>query len=151
MATSVASYAALHAAGMPVRQVNPFKLRQFARASGVLAKNDPLDARMIASFVAIMPTRPAQPQAPAAERLAEMLAVRRQLSAEKVAAENASRLLEDAMLQRLSRRRIARLAADIDLLDERLVEIVTTDAASRSSLPTCSRPCQASDQCWPAR
>ena len=38
---------ALLAAGMPVRQVNPFKLRQFARASGVLAKNDPLDARMI--------------------------------------------------------------------------------------------------------
>ena len=43
---------ALLAAGMSVRQVNPFKLRQFARASGVLAKNDPLDARMIASFVA---------------------------------------------------------------------------------------------------
>jgi transposase len=40
---------ALLAAGMPVRQVNPFKLRQFARTSGVLAKNDPLDARMIAS------------------------------------------------------------------------------------------------------
>jgi hypothetical protein len=58
----------------------------------VLAKNDPLDARMIASFVAIMPTRPAQPQEPAAERLAELLGVRRQLSAEKVAAENASRL-----------------------------------------------------------
>ena len=57
---------ALLAAGMPVRQVNPFKLRQFARASGVLAKNDPLDARMIASFVTIMPTRPAQRQAPAA-------------------------------------------------------------------------------------
>src|ERR1043166_5723952 len=33
----------LQAAGMPVRQVNPFKLRQFARGSGVLAKNDPLD------------------------------------------------------------------------------------------------------------
>ena len=120
---------ALLAAGISVRQVNPFKLRQFARASGVLAKNDPLDARMIASFVAIMPTRPAQRPTPAAEQLAEMLAVRRQLSAEKVAAENASRLLEDAMLQRLSRRRIGRLAADIELLDKRLVEIVATDAA----------------------
>jgi transposase len=120
---------ALLAADLPVRQVNPFKLRQFARASGVLAKNDPLDARMIASFVAIMPTRPAQRQAPAAEQLTEMLAVRRQLSAEKVAGENASRLLEDAILRRLSRRRIARLAADIDMLDERLVEIVGTDAA----------------------
>jgi transposase len=120
---------ALLAAGMSVRQVNPFKLRQFARASGVLAKNDPLDARMIASFVAVMPTRPAQRQTLAAERLVEMLAVRRQLSAEKVAAENASRLLEDAMLQRLSRRRIARLAADIDMLDGHLVEVVGTDAA----------------------
>jgi transposase len=119
---------ALLAAGMSVHQVNPFKLRQFARASGVLAKNDPLDARMIASFVAIMPTRPAQRQAPAAERLAEILAVRRQLSAEKVAAENASRLLEDAMLRRLSRHRIGRLAADIETLDQRLVEIVATDA-----------------------
>src|SRR6266480_6986946 len=117
------------AADLPVRQVNPFKLRQFARASGVLAKSDPLDARMIASFVATMPTRPAPRQAPAAERLTEMLAVRRQLSAEKVAAENASRLVEDAMLQRLSRRRIARLAADIDVLDQRLVEIVATDVA----------------------
>jgi len=119
---------ALLAAGMSVRQVNPFKLRQFAKASGVLAKSDPLDARMIASFVAIMPTRPAQRHAPVVERLAEMLAVRRQLCAEKVAAENASRLLEDVMLQRLSRRRIARLAADIDMLDGHLVEIVETDA-----------------------
>ena len=120
---------ALLSAGMPVRHVNPFKLRQFAKASGVLAKNDPLDARMIASFVAIMPTRPALSRPPAVERLVEVLAVRRQLSAEKVAAENASRLLENAMLQRLSRRRIARLAADIDMLDERLVEIVAADAA----------------------
>jgi transposase len=77
----------LLAAGMPARRVNPFKLRQFARASGVLAKNDPLDAHMIASFVAILPTQPAQPRAPAIERLAEMLAVRRQLSVEKVASE----------------------------------------------------------------
>jgi transposase len=120
---------ALLAAGLPVRQINPFKLRQFANASGVLAKNDRLDARMIASFVAVMPTRPAQRHAPAIERLAEMVTVRRHLSEQKVAAENAARLLEDAMLQRLSRRRIAGLAADIAQLDERLVEIVAADAA----------------------
>jgi len=120
---------ALLAADLSVRQVNPFKLRQFARASGVLAKNDPLDARMIASFVAIMPTRPAPRHAPATERLVEILAIRRQLCAEKVAAENASRLLEDTMLQRLSRRRIARLTADIKLLDERMIETIATDSA----------------------
>ena len=76
-----------------------------------------------------MPTRPAQPRPPAIERLTEMLAIRRQLNAEKVAAENASRLLQDTMLQRLSRRRIARLAADIGMLDRRLVEITASDAA----------------------
>src|SRR5215208_6668053 len=38
-------------------------------------------------------------------------------------------LVEDAMLRRLSCRRIARLAADIDLLDGHLVEVVGTDAA----------------------
>ena len=119
---------ALLAAGLPACQVNPFKLRQFARASGVLAKNDPLDTRMIASFVAIMPIRRAQARPLAIERMAEMLAVRRQLNAEKVAADNGGRLLEDAMLQRLSRRRVARLAADIDMLDGQMVEIVQTDA-----------------------
>jgi transposase len=120
---------ALLAAGMSVRQINPFRLRQFARASGVVAKNDPLDARMIASFVSVMPTRSAQRHTPAVERLAETLAVRRQLNSEKIAAENAARLLEDPMLQRLSRRRIARLSADVEKLDERMVEVVAADAA----------------------
>jgi transposase len=35
--------AMLHA-GLPVRSVNPWKLRQFAKAAGRLAKNDRLDA-----------------------------------------------------------------------------------------------------------
>src|SRR5262245_58796585 len=69
---------ALLAAGMSVRQINPFRLRQFARASGLVAKNDPLDARMIASFVAVMTTSPAPPHTPAVERPDSILAVRRQ-------------------------------------------------------------------------
>src|SRR5256885_7048344 len=51
---------ALLAAGMSVRRINPNKLRQFARARGVLAKNDRLDARLMAEYVAIMPTRVVQ-------------------------------------------------------------------------------------------
>src|SRR5262249_39921584 len=106
------------------------KLRQFARASGVLAKSDPLDARMIASFVAIMPTRPAQRTPAGAAQVAEILAVRRQLSAEKGAAENASRLLEDAMLRRLG-------AGLADLL---AISICSTSAWSRSCKRSRARP-----------
>ena len=119
---------ALLAEGISVRQINPFKLRQFAKASGVLAKNDRLDARMIALFVATMPTRPAQ-RNQAAERVGEVVTARRQLSDQKVAAENASRLFEDASLRRLYRRRVARLALDIALLDKRLAEMVSADVA----------------------
>lgn len=61
-------------------QMNPFKLRQFAKASGVLAKNDRLDARMIALFTSVMPTRPAQQRHPVTERLAQIVTARRELS-----------------------------------------------------------------------
>src|SRR6201997_4765485 len=107
---------ALLAADLSVRRINPSKLRQFARARGVLAKNDRLDARLIAEYVAIMPTRVVQRDA-AVERLAEIVTMRRQLCDEHVAAENQAAHLEDAMLRRLSKRRQTRLEADIRLLD----------------------------------
>src|SRR5262249_39875276 len=90
---------ALLAAGLSVRRINPNKLRQFARARGVLAKNDRLDARLIAEDVAILPTRGVQRDA-AVGKLAGIVTMRRQLCDEHVAAENQAAHLEDAMLRR---------------------------------------------------
>src|SRR5260370_25134536 len=70
---------ALLAAGLSVRRINPNKLRQFARARGVLAKNDRLDARLIAEYVAIMPTRVVQRDDPL-ESLPDIAPIPRQLS-----------------------------------------------------------------------
>jgi transposase len=117
---------ALLAAGLSVRRINPAKLRQFARAHGVLAKNDRLDARMIAAYVALIPTRPVQAD-PAVERLAEILTMRRQLCDEHVAVINQASHLEDAMLRRIAKRRSARLQADIALLDKRLADTVAIE------------------------
>jgi transposase len=117
---------ALLAAGLSVRRINPAKLRQFARAHGVLAKNDRLDAHMIATYVALIPTRPVQAD-PAVERLAEILTMRRQLCDEHVAVINQASHLEDAMLRRIAKRRLARLQADIALLDKRLADTVAVE------------------------
>src|SRR3954454_6905142 len=117
---------ALLAASLSVRRIKPNKLRQFARARGVLAKNDRLDARLIAEYVAIMPTRIVQRDV-AAERLAEVVTMRRQLCDERVTVENQAAHVEDAMLRRLNKRRLARLEADISLLDKRLAEMVAAD------------------------
>ena len=94
-------------------------------------KNDRLDARLIAEYVAIMPTRVVQRDA-AVEKLAEIVTMRRQLCDEHVAVENQAAHLEDAMLRRLSKRRQMRLEADIRLLDKRLAEMVA--GGSRSAL-----------------
>jgi transposase len=119
---------ALLAAGLSVRRINPNKLRQFARARGVLAKNDRLDAQLIAEYVAIMPTRAVQRDV-AAERLAEIVTMRRQLCDEHVTVQNQAAHIEDALLRRINKRRLTRLKADIALLDKRLAEMVRTDPA----------------------
>src|ERR1700751_2803883 len=131
---------ALLAARLSVRRINPNKLRQFARARGVLAKNDRLDARLIAEYVAIMPTRVVQ-RDPATEQLAEVVTMRRQLCDEHVAAENQAAHLEDAMRRRLSKRRQMALEADILLLDKRMGENVASNAnlARRYDLLTSIR------------
>ena len=109
---------ALLAAGLSVRRINPNKLRQFARARGVLAKNDRLDARLIAEYVAIMPTRVVQRYA-AVERLAEIVTMRRQLCDEHVAAVGPAQLLQHLQERRDvgQRVRIVRSAAAVDHTD----------------------------------
>jgi transposase len=44
--------ASLVAAGLPVAVVNPRQIRDFAKATGKLAKTDTLDARVLAHFAA---------------------------------------------------------------------------------------------------
>src|SRR5262249_1721342 len=100
------------------------------------------DARLIAEYVAIMPTRVVQRDA-AVERLAEIVTMRRQLCDEHVAAENQAAHLEDAMLRRLSKRCQTRLEADIRLLDKRLAEMVAANGALPQRyklLPPMPRP-----------
>jgi transposase len=57
----------LRAAGFDVRAVDSWRLRQFAKGKGRRAKTDPIDARMIACFVAGESTRP-YPQPSTAEQ-----------------------------------------------------------------------------------
>lgn len=117
---------ALVAAGLPVRRVNPHRLRLFARAEGVLAKNDLLDARVIARFVAKMPTRAAQPD-PAREALTELVIARRRLTEERVRLVNRADRPLEPLLRRMTERRLRRLTADIVLLERRIAELIAAD------------------------
>jgi transposase len=78
----------LGAAGIPVAVVNPRQVRDFARATGRLAKTDAIDAQVLAQFAeAVRPTPRPLPGA-AAQELAALVARRRQLIEMLVAEKN---------------------------------------------------------------
>lgn len=118
---------ALAKAGLPVRLVNPYRLRQYARALGALAKNDPVDARLIARFVAELPTRPPRCD-PKLEQMAELVTARRRLTDDKVRLGNQIEHLRDAVLRRMAKRRLTTLEAQILVIAKRIAELVAGEA-----------------------
>lgn len=79
--------AGLAAAGLPLAVVNPRQIRDFARATGRLAKTDALDAAVIAHFAEAVQPEPRALPDDAARELGELVARRRQLI-EMIVAEN---------------------------------------------------------------
>jgi len=79
--------AALAAAQLPLVVVNPRQIRDFARATGRLAKTDRLDAQIIARFAEAVRPAPRPVPEPDARAFGEMVARRRQLI-EMIGAEN---------------------------------------------------------------
>jgi transposase len=100
--------AALSEAGVAVRLVDARRVRRFAEASGRLAKNDRIDAAVIAHFAATFPGPLVQRDA-ARERLAEWVRMREQVQAELLAATNQVTHLRQPPLRRLAEQRIAAL------------------------------------------
>jgi transposase len=81
-------------AGLPVVANNPRQIRDFAKATGILAKTDKIDARCLARFAAVI--RPPQRPIKDADRqqLADQVARRRQLV--RMLAQEKNRLLRAA-------------------------------------------------------
>jgi transposase len=69
----------LAAAGVPVVVVNPRQVRDFAKATGRLAKTDALDAQTLAHFAEVMRPEPRPLPDEQTQALAAILARRRQL------------------------------------------------------------------------
>ncbi len=118
-------------AGLPVVVVNPRQTRDFARAHGMLAKTDRLDAQVLARFAADVrpPVRP-QPSA-AGQRLQTLSRRRRQLVKTRVAEQQQRRHL-DSDQQVGSDALVALLTALIQDLDRDLAAAVQADPRLRA-------------------
>lgn len=107
---------ALEAAGVSFHRANPKRARDFARAAGLLAKTDAVDARMLALYGARMPLRATEPIEAGRLELQGLVARRDQLVEMRKA--------ERVRLQSITRPVLAdSLKAVIALLDEQIRQI----------------------------
>lgn len=116
--------AALAAAGLPVALVNPRQVREFARATGVLAKTDRLDARVLAHFAAAV--RPPVRALPDEQHqaLEELLARRRQMVAALVAEKNRLGLVRTRLVKRTVREVVSTYERLLVLIDRELDDLI---------------------------
>jgi transposase len=93
--------AALASAGLPLSMVNPRQVRDFARATGKLAKTDQLDAQVLAHFAeAVRPTPYPLPDAQTQE-LTALLTRRHQVVEMLTAEKNRLRTTRESVRQRV--------------------------------------------------
>jgi transposase len=117
----------LAASAIPVAIVDPFRVRMFAKAQGIFAKTDRLDARVLASFAAVM-TPSVRPPAPQAlTELAELVAARISAVEAQTSLKNQRAAATVKFLQRQLDRRIERGDQDIAALDAAIEKRIKAD------------------------
>ena len=129
----VTAAATLASAGLPVAVVNPRQIRDFARATGQLAKTDTLDARVIALFAEAVRPAPRPMPDEQARALGELIARRRQLVDMLGAEQNRRRLLHDRRLQRHVDAHIAWLEEALRRLDHDLTTLIRSTPVWRET------------------
>lgn len=120
--------ATLAQAKLPVVVVNPKRVRDFARASGQLAKTDQLDADMLARFgEAIRPPVRPLPDAES-ERLAALVTRRRQVLDILTSERNRQRTVAGELRARIAKH-LAWLEAEVADLDQELRQSIDQNPA----------------------
>jgi len=114
-------------AGLPVALVNPRRTRDFARAMQWLAKNDRIDARLLAEFGRRVGPTPAVRVPPERALLDELVGRRRQLvamrAAEQVRLQQASGKAVVASVEK----HLRQLSAQVHDLEKRIAKMVEDD------------------------
>ena len=131
--------AALAGARLPVAVVNPRQIRDFARATGQLAKTDSLDARIIALFGEAVRPIPRPLPDEQARALGELVARRRQLVDMLNAEQNRRRLLRDRGLQRHLEAHIAWLDHALERLEADLTTLIRSTRSGEKPTNCCAR------------
>ncbi len=119
---------ALFLAGLPVAVVNPARVRQFARACGLLAKTDKLDAQVLAVFGQRVQPKLYEGKSEAEKQLSALLVRRKQVEEMLKAEQNRLRTVSSSLRGSVERI-ITILKEEKKRLDEQIRELMIEQKA----------------------
>lgn len=119
--------AALVDAGHYVSVVNPRQVRDYAKALGILAKTDAVDAKVIARFGRDVKPRNVSKAPEKQAELDQLVTRRRQLVNARVAESNRLRDDMPKLVRQSIQRQVTSITKDISKLDRAILELVRSD------------------------
>lgn len=117
---------ALRKADIAVRIVDPKRVRSFAQSAGRLAKNDTIDAEMIAWFADTFQEAPGQDHDAEREQLRQLVHARQTLLDLQTALQNRCEHSVPGAVQRMQARLLKKMAAEIAALETAITTTVKT-------------------------
>lgn len=121
----------LQARGVPVAVVNPRQVRDFARATGQLAKTDAIDAAVLARFAATLDPEPTEPTGENQRRLKSLRARRQQLVEMITQEKNRLGTARDPAIRASIQQALDFLGEQLAEIDRQLAQLTREDPAFR--------------------
>ena len=118
---------ALWMAGIAVSLVNAARIRAFARAQGLLAKTDHIDASVLREFGELLQPEAAEAPSPQRQRLAALVQRREQLVTILTMEEQRLAQTRDAVVKKMSVSLIKQLRAQVEQLEEMIEKQIDDD------------------------
>ena len=115
---------ALREANIEVRIVDPKRVRSFARSAGRLAKNDAIDAEMIAWFAETFGEAPGQAYDAAREKLSQIVNARQGLLDLQTNLQNRGEHAGPEPVQKMQARLLKQIALEIDKLEAAIAAMI---------------------------
>jgi transposase len=118
---------ALWAAGLAVSLVHAARVRAFARAQGLLAKTDPIDAVVLREFGELLHPKTLAAPSPERDRLAALVQRREQLVNILSTEEQRQAQARDAVVKKMSERLLRELQTQIEQMDALIETQIASD------------------------
>ncbi len=131
----------LQSRGIPAAVVNPARAKSFARASGTLAKTDPVDAAMLSAFGRAMQPAPTSPREPGRVELKELVAIREALVAETILWKNLMEHQQSTAARKLAASRLKQATLTLAKVEHRIAKLLE-ECASLAPAARVIRGCK---------